>query len=297
MSITVDTTKKITDLNAITTPSSDNVLPIHDGSGLKQITYDNLKSNVIGEVETNIATLTSNLSTYQAQDYNHRRRTRKDITSDLTNLSTAIAEQNLEKYGYSIGDYFTGASGYTYFLADMDTYYGGYDSYGVTSKHHCTLVIDTHSTTAYQSSGNPSSYVQSTLHSYLTGTVLTNVKSDLTALFGDWSSHLVTSAQLLNNAIGTWGGNTWYDGTIRAMSEVNVYGSPIFSADGYQQGCDNKPLELFQKYRFDEIYGNMWIWLKSLMSASLACRADNGGAADAVGVANVGRASGLILFY
>src|SRR5574344_1568438 len=48
---------------------------------------------------------------------NNTRRTRRNITSDLANLTTAIAEQNLEKYGYAIGDYFVGASEYYYYLA------------------------------------------------------------------------------------------------------------------------------------------------------------------------------------
>ena len=42
--------------------------------------------------------------------YNLNRRTRRDITNDLANLPTAVAEQNLAKYGYTIGDYFTGSS-------------------------------------------------------------------------------------------------------------------------------------------------------------------------------------------
>ena len=64
--------------------------------------------------------ITTNLS-------NITRRKRRNITSNLTNLPTAIAEQDLAKYGYIIGDYFIGLSGYYYYLADMDTNYGGYE--------------------------------------------------------------------------------------------------------------------------------------------------------------------------
>ena len=74
------------------------------------------------------------------------RRTRNNITSNLSNLTTAIAEQNLEKYGYTIGDYFVGASGYYYYLADMDTYYGGYSNMAVVPTHHCGIVVDSKST-------------------------------------------------------------------------------------------------------------------------------------------------------
>ena len=50
-------------------------------------------------------------------------RNRRNITNDLVNLPTAIAEQNLEKYGYKIGGYFEGPSGYRYNLADMKIAY------------------------------------------------------------------------------------------------------------------------------------------------------------------------------
>lgn len=229
---------------------------------------------------------------------NKARRTKRNITSDLSNLSTAIAEQNLEKYGYTIGDYFVGASGYYYYLADMDTNYGGYNLNAVVNKHHCGIVVDTKSTTPWLTSGNATSYSASTLHSFLSGTALNNIKSDLTALFGDWSSHLIARNEL-DNAIGGWG-TTWTglaDCYICAMSETQVYGSAIFSADGYQQGTCNKQLELFRKYRFNEIYGNTWIWLKSLYSVSFACFAHPSGNAFNYTLSTSYRASGLILFY
>ena len=119
-----------------------------------------------------------------------------NITTRIANLPTAIAEQNLMKYGYKIGDYFIGASGYKYWLADMDTRYGGYSVYGVTATHHCGVIVDTGLTSAWQSSGT-ASYVDSTLHTLIKGTVLTNVKSDLATLFGDaWPNHMVAIDKL-----------------------------------------------------------------------------------------------------
>jgi hypothetical protein len=72
-------------------------------------------------------------------------RTRKDIGTLVSNgtLSQAVAEQNLEKYGIHIGDYFTGTSGYTYTVADMDTFYGGYNNSANINAHHVCLVVDT----------------------------------------------------------------------------------------------------------------------------------------------------------
>lgn len=222
------------------------------------------------------------------------RRTRNNITINLSNLTKAIAEQNLEKYGYTIGDYFVGSSGYVYHLADMDTYYGGYNSYAIVGTHHCGIVVDTKATSAWLSSGSAGSYSNSTLHSYLKGTVLTNIKSDLTTLFGDWSSHLL-SHQILDNSIGTW---SWVaDQYISALTEVQVYSSRIWSGDNYQQGEGVKPLALFQKFRFNEIIVNTWFWLRSLYSSSSACLADCGGLAGYYSLSNTHRVVGLILFY
>ena len=229
---------------------------------------------------------------------NNSRRTRRNITSDLANLPTAIAEQDLAKYGYAIGDYFVGASGYYYYLADMDTNYGGYNLNAVIDTNHCGIVVDTKSTCQWLSEGTVTNYSSSTLHSFLTNTALPNIKSDIATLFGDWESHLLKRTEL-DNAIGGWG-TTWEglkDCLICAMTEVQVYSSRIFGVDGHQTGSGCKALELFRKYRFNEIYENISIWFKSLVSASLACNANSVGNAGHTSVSYSQRASGLILFH
>jgi len=255
------------------------------------------ESNVGAELESHssqIVLLNTTVSGHTTDILNLQRRTKNNITSNLANLPTAIAQQNLEKYGYAIGDYFVGSSGYTYWLADMDTYYGGYNSYAVVSTHHCAVVVDTKSSSQWDSSSTAPRYDASVLHAYLSGTVLNNVKSDLNALFGSWSSHII-SHEMLANGIGTWG---WSGANyIRAMTELEVCGSRVWSADGYQQGEAVKQLELFRKFRFNEIFGNTWFWLRSLYSSSGACRANDDGSAIFDGVTHSARASGLILLY
>ena len=225
-------------------------------------------------------------------------RTRRNITSDLANLPTAIAEQDLAKYGYAIGDYFVGASGYYYHLADMNTNYGGYNQNAVVDINHCAIVVDTKSTCQWLSEGTVTNYSSSTLHSFLTNTALPKIKSDIATLFGDWENHLIKRTEL-DNAIGSWG--TLWDGLkdclICAMTEVQMYGSRIFGVDGYQTGTGCKALELFRKYRFNEIYGNTTVWLKSLFSNSFACLAYGSGRPDIYSVSFSRQASGLILFH
>lgn len=224
-------------------------------------------------------------------------RTRKNITANLSNLSGAVKEQNLEKYGYSIGDYFVGASGYIYHLADMDTYYGGYDSYAVVSTHHIGIVVDTKATSTWLSSGSATSYSASTLHGYLKGTALNNIKSDFTKLFGN-SNHLLSHTEL-DNAVGSFG--TMWTGLantqICALSEVQVYGTNVWSADACQTGTAFKQLNIFQKYRYNEILGNTWWWLRSLSSVSVACNVSNNGLASYSGLSYSGGVVGLVLFY
>ena len=253
-------------------------------------------TNVQGAVEALNTHLTEN-DTNLTKLNNKTRRTRNNITSNLGNLAKAAAEQDLEKYGYSIGDYFTGASGYTYHLADMDPYYGGYNNYAVVSTHHIGIVVDTKASSAWLSSGTASSYSASTLHTYLKGTALTNIKSDFTTLFGS-SSHLLAHTEL-DNGPGGWG-TTWTglaSTQICALSEVQVYGSRIFGMDGYQSGTACKCLEIFRKFRFNEILGNKWWWLRSLSSSSYACIASSLGLATIYGLSTSIGVVGLILFY
>ena len=239
-------------------------------------------------LHSNITTKLSNIT----------RRTRRNITSDLANLTTAIAEQNLAKYGYAIGDYFIGPSGYYYHLGDMDTNYGGYANQAVVNTHHCGIVVDTKSTCQWLSEGTVTNYSSSTLHSSLTNTALPNIKSDIATLFGDWESHLIKRTEL-DNSIGGWGTewNGLKDCLICAMTEVQVYGSRVFSADGYQTGTGLKSLELFRKYRVNEILSNTAIWLKSLHTGNNACGVATFGRASSYIVTNSYRASGLILFH
>ena len=263
------------------------------GGGGSSITVDSkLSMTSTNPVQNKV--ITKKLS----QIDNNSRRTRRNITSDLTNLPTAIAEQDLAKYDYAIGDYFVGSSGYYYYLADMDTNYGGYNSNAVVSTHHCGIVVDTKLPCQWLSEGTATNYSSSTLHLFLTDTILPNIKSDIATLFGDWESHLLKRTEM-DNAIGSWGTELagLKDCLICAMTEVQVFGTRIFGVDGFQTGTGCKALELFRKYRFNEIYGNISIWLKSLFSNSSACNANSNGNADRGSLSISRRASGIILFH
>lgn len=230
---------------------------------------------------------------------NATRRTRRNITTDLTNLPTAVAEQDLEKYGYSIGDYFIGNSGYTYFLADPNTFRGAQNNYAVINQNHISIVVKTGANSKWNNTNDTSTgYAGSVLHSYLSGTVLDNIKSDMIALFGGTTGleHLLSHQLLWTTATSAWGwsGTAQY---ISALTESQVYGTTVWSIDGYQTGEAWKELELFKKFSYMEVLGWIWFWLRSIRSAANACLADSrGGCADSGYASNSGGVVGLIVF-
>lgn len=232
---------------------------------------------------------------------------RHDITSRISDLPAAIASGHPEAYGFYEGDYFNGPSGYVYILADFDHWYGAYDSYATVSTRHWGVLVDTKLTTKWNDSSTDGGYVGSTLHSLLTGTVLTNVKSDMAAL----GLSLITNHRLYSNMVTTtawnrFGGTAsgasttwdWYAGQIiSAPTEAEMYGHIAFSSSGYDTGEGFKPLAVCQKYRPNELFVNRVIWLRDVASASYACILRDTGIAGYYTVSYAWAAVGLIGIY
>lgn len=284
---------------------------------------------------------------------NSDRRERFNITSRIladngVSLITAIAEQNLSKYGYSIGDYFESPTDRTltnetfqsstltqtdisvkvkYHLADMNTFYGGYNNgYAVVDIPHIGIVVDSGVNRQWNAAAltNGEGYESSKLHTFLKGTTTGSknkalmyvIQQDINDLFGTYSNHLIKLNKLYtkyvvngSNYYFSWG---WQDSTpsqneyISALTEMQMYGSTIWSGkgildtahqDGYEEGEAIRQLELFRKYSLNEIYGNSAIWLRSLYSGSYACNARHDGYANYNSLTRANRASGLILLH
>lgn len=237
---------------------------------------------------------------------------RHDITSRIKELPAAIKSGHPELYGFHEGDYFTGASGYTYTLVSYCHIFGAYDNYAVRATRSWRVLVNTHATHAWNSSGKTTGgYSASELDAYLNGDVLTTVKSDITTLMGeDWSKHLLASNRLLSNAINATGYNrlgaasgcssnfTWFaDRYIVAPSEIEMYGSIVWSSSGYDTGEANKPLKAMQKFRFNEILGNIYVWLRDIVSESYAAFANDLGDASVDGAQDASYVVGLIDLY
>lgn len=219
----------------------------------------------------------------------HRRKRKSITAADLRACITADGV-DLSIKDITIGDYITINSNYTAVVADIDTFYGGYDSYAVVNTHHIGMLIVGKAGTITQkwntSDSTASGYNGSALHTMLKGLI-----STIEGVLGTLVSH----QKLLTTATSNW---AWQTGQkISALSESQIYGAPIWSIDGYQQGEAWKQLEIFRKFSFNEIFGNQSVWLRSAQSASGACVATSAGHANAAGASAALGVVGLVLFH
>lgn len=238
------------------------------------------------EKDTLIGAVTDLSLTLNAQ---HRRKRgtftpsglRQCITSDGVDLSIM---------GYSIGDEYQINTNYKAVIADLDPFYGGYDSYASVSSHHVGLLIVGKAGTITckwnNSDSTASGYNGSVLHTTLKGLI-----STIESALGTLLSH----QKLLTTATSNW---AWQaNQKISALSESQIYGAPIWSLDGYQQGEACRQLEVFRKFSFNEIFGNQHVWLRSAQSASYACDATNAGGAYSYAASHAIGVVGLVLFH
>lgn len=108
-------------------------------------------------------------------------------------------------------------------------------------------------------------------------------------LYAEFGSHLKTTKELVSNAINasgynrfdTSGGcsNGWEWISVQAilLSEVELYGSIVWSSSAYDTGTASHQLELFRHSKQAVNNRSAWYWLKDVASASYFCLCDNGG--------------------
>ena len=217
-SISIET-KKVTDLTAITTPEESDLLLIHDGTGLKNITFQNFVNQVNSSVEEKIAPLLFN----NAGAHNCIYRGKNLGTSVTFEQWEAIAAGTFDNM--YIGDYWV-INDVTYRIAAFDYYYktGGSVS---CETHHVTLVPDRVMYNYCMNSSNVTTggYYGSKMYSE----GLVQAKTTINSAFGE--SHILNHRQILTNVVmnGIPSGCSWYDSTVELMTEQNVYGSKVFT--------------------------------------------------------------------
>lgn len=272
-------TKKVTELTSITTPGDSNVIPIHDGTGLKKITFANFKAKAVEDTEAKIAPLLFNNAGAHNAIYRG-----KSLGSSVTIAQYSAISAGTFDDMY-IGDYWT-IGGVNYRIAAFDYYLNCGDT--SCTKHHVVLVPDTclYNHVMNDTNITTGAYVGSKM--YTEG--LEQAKTTIKAAF---SGHVLSKRIYLSNATanGKASAGAWCDSEVDLMCEHMVYGNGVFSpvSDGTtvpnNYRVEKSQLPLFQ-HEPSRICNRASWWLRDVISASNFANVAGGG------YANSGDASG-----
>lgn len=266
-------TKKVTELSAITTPASGNLIPIHDGTGLRAITFANLQSKVNEPVNTKVAPLLFN----NAGAHNAIYRGKNLGTSVTAAQYAAISAGTFEDL--YIGDYWV-INGVNWRIAAFDYYLNCGDT--SCTKHHVVIVPDTclYNHVMNDTNITTGGYVGSKM--YTEG--LEQAKTTIKAAF---SGHVLSHRVYLTNAVtdGHPSAGAWCDSEVDLMNEQMVYGGAIFMpiANGstVYTNCrvEKSQLPLFA-HEPSRICNRATWWLRDVVTASIFAVVNSVGAAD-----------------
>lgn len=276
-------TKKVTELTAFTTPTDSCLIPIHDGTGLKKITFANFRAKAVEGTEAKIAPLLFNNAGAHNAIYRG-----KSLGSTVTTAQYAAIKAGTFDDLY-IGDYWT-IGGVNYRIAAFDYYLNSGDTNCTT--HHVVIVPDTclynaqmHNT----SSGNYESGAANTTAGGYVGSDMykSNLEQAKTTIKSAFSGHVLKHRIYLTNAVanGRASGGAWCDSEVDLMCEQMVYGNGIFSpvSDGSNVPAnyrvEKSQLPLFQ-HEPSRICNRATWWLRDVITASYFARVNHSGNAD-----------------
>ena len=138
------------------------------------------------------------------------------------------------------------------------------------------------------SDSTTSGYKSSEMNTATIGAVASSGSTAATAsinqqLYAEFGAHLKTVREMISNSInasgynrfGSAGGcsNGWEWISVQAilMSEIEVYGSVVWSSSGYDTGTANKPLALFQHSEIARNNRSAYYWLKDVTNSNSFC--------------------------
>ena len=264
-------TKKVTELTAFTTPTDSCLIPIHDGTGLKKITFANFRAKAVEGTEAKIAPLLFNNAGAHNAIYRG-----KSLGSTVTTAQYAAIKAGTFDDLY-IGDYWT-IGGVNYRIAAFDYYLNSGDTSCTT--HHVVIVPDTCLYNAQMHNTSSGGYEGGAANTTAGGYVGSNMyKSNLeqakTTIKSAFSGHVLKHRIYLTNAVanGRASGSAWCDSEVDLMCEQMVYGSGIFSpvSDGSNVPAnyrvEKSQLPLFQHEPSRICNRNNW-WLRDVITAS-----------------------------
>ena len=275
-------TKKVTELTAFTTPTDSCLIPIHDGTGLKKITFANFRAKAVEGTEAKIAPLLFNNAGAHNAIYRG-----KSLGSTVTTAQYAAIKAGTFDDLY-IGDYWT-IGGVNYRIAAFDYYLNSGDTSCTT--HHVVIVPDTCLYNAQMHNTSSGSYESGAANTTAGGYVgsdmyKSNLEQAKTTIKSAFSGHVLKHRIYLTNAVanGRASGGAWCDSEVDLMCEQMVYGSGIFSpvSDGSNVPAnyrvEKSQLPLFQ-HEPSRICNRATWWLRDVITASAFAIVDYSGSA------------------
>lgn len=276
-------TKKVTELTAFTTPTDSCLIPIHDGTGLKKITFANFRAKTVEGTEAKIAPLLFNNAGAHNAIYRG-----KSLGSTVTTAQYAAIKAGTFDDLY-IGDYWT-IGGVNYRIAAFDYYLNSGDTSCTT--HHVVIVPDTCLYNAQMHNTSSGSYESGAANTTAGGYVgsdmyKSNLEQAKTTIKSAFSGHVLKHRIYLTNAVanGRASGGAWCDSEVDLMCEQMVYGSGIFSpvSDGSNvptnYRVEKSQLPLFQ-HEPSRICNRATWWLRDVITASFFALVDSYGIAN-----------------
>lgn len=188
-------------------------------------------------------------------------------------------------------------------IAAIDWYMQGGDNAAITYHHLVMVPGQGFGGTQHfgRSRMNPTNsttggYTSSEMHATTIGAVVSAGSTASTAtinqqLYAEFSTHLKTTRELLSNAIdsarynrfgqasGATSGWAWANCQAVLMSEIEVYGSIVFSSSGQDTGNACRQLPLFAHSKIAQNNRSAYYWLKDVASAANFCHCTDGGIA------------------
>ena len=187
-------------------------------------------------------------------------------------------------------------------IAGLDTKMNNGDQGGGVNYHHVVMVpgqgfggIQHFGKSRMNATGTTAGgYGESEMNTLVLGEVTStgSTAADATInqqLYAEFGSHLKTTRELVSSALNETGynrygsatgcasGREWISAQAILMSEIECYGSIVWSSSGYDTGNANRQLPLFAFSTQAQNNRSAQYWLKDIASAELFCLADGQG--------------------
>lgn len=221
---------------------------------------------------------------------------------DYFQMSRAISAYNQNQQYQATGTKWVTIAGIDWYMQDGDN--------SAITYHHLVMVpgkgFDTSEAQHFgrnrmnASNDTTGGYTSSEMNATTIGAVVSAGSTASTAtinqkLYAEFSTHLKTTRELLSNAIdsarynrfgqasGATSGWAWTNCQAVLMSEIEVYGSIVFSSSGQDTGNACRQLPLFAHSKIAQNNRSAYYWLKDVASAANFCSCNAGGLADYYG--------------